>query len=565
MRERLVDPPRSATALRGAGTKFSPTLRAGRSLFPSRLRGHPGLRGLGCPGSGSLEGNVAGRRWHHGDCGGARQSFSASSGPGRRGAEPAPLAAGGVYRDAGLTAYVGRFGGRLSPRRGCAAGGGSRCSIRRGQRLRAAGGRSSSPGGARPRQRRGRARRRPRPRDRPAVAGDGPALRVRAARRAADSRPTGSAWPISPAPATTRRAQADVLRTLLASQELEAALSGGDPRRRLGGRDHPALADRLRQAARGRAGSAGTGRAATGGARGGRFSRRSTAWCSATGRHRGSCAGGLRPSRARFAFDPPRGYAVVNAPDLVAARGRGTRCCSSTAGPTRAATPRLPRPRLGAGDRARGRRRRDRRPAGRSRSAACRRRRRLSLANGGSRRVADLTVVRYGGRLYRLTGCLRAGGRHRGGGAGGGGGELPAADAGRGGGGAAARVRIHRIAAGDDVTAMAAACRRAASRAKFELINGLRPGRNLRVGTRSSSSASDRKGRSAQGEAERPGGGEGRESEDEEGEAGEEQKGAGGIGAGAARPRCGRRRSASGCRAAARGSRAASRRGGCRR
>jgi predicted Zn-dependent protease len=44
------------------------------------------------------------------------------------------------------------------------------------------------------------------------------------------------------------------------------------------------------------------------------------------------------------------------------------------------------------------------------------------------------------------------------------------------------RIRIHRIAEGDDVAAMAAAMPVPAPRATFDLINGLAPGRVLRVG-----------------------------------------------------------------------------------
>jgi predicted Zn-dependent protease len=107
---------------------------------------------------------------------------------------------------------------------------------------------------------------------------------------------------------------------------------------------------------------------------------------------------------------------------------------------------------------------------------------RLPLASGGSRRVAELTVVRHRGRLYRLTALYEPGdgaaadalGRavasFR---------PLSAAEAARA---APLRIRIHRIAPGDDVAAMAAAMPVPAPRATFDLINGLRPGRGLRVG-----------------------------------------------------------------------------------
>ena len=108
---------------------------------------------------------------------------------------------------------------------------------------------------------------------------------------------------------------------------------------------------------------------------------------------------------------------------------------------------------------------------------------RLPLASDGSRRIADLTVVRYRGRLYRLTGLYqpgatasgaalaRAAATFR---------PLSRAEAARH---PPLRIRVHRIAAGDDVARMASGMPvGAASRAKFDLINGLRPGRGLRVG-----------------------------------------------------------------------------------
>ena len=280
-------------------------------------------------------------------------------------------------------------------------------------------------------------------------------------------------------------AQVDVLRTLLASQELETALAGGDPRRAgSGGRDHPALADRLRQAARGLAGVGGDG-ARGDGARGrGAYLAAIDGMVFGDGPAQGSCTGGLRPPRPALRLRPAAGL-----------RGRQRARLHRRQRATHGDDAPRQRPRPG-GDPATYLVRgwvpeiargvgaggldgpRPLRIGGLPAAEA-----RLSLANGGSRGLADLTVIRYRGRLDRLTGLYEPG-------------DAAAAAAlaraaasfrplSRGEAAAAPplRIRIHRIAAGDDVKAMAGGMPiGAASRAWFDLINGLRPGRSLRVG-----------------------------------------------------------------------------------
>ena len=98
------------------------------------------------------------------------------------------------------------------------------------------------------------------------------------------------------------------------------------------------------------------------------------------------------------------------------------------------------------------------------------------------KRVADLTVVRHRGRLYHLTGLPHRAmppGRRRSRGRG----ELPVPVPLGGGDDPPPRIHIHRVARGDDITAMAAGMPvGVAPRAQFDLINGFRPGRTLRVG-----------------------------------------------------------------------------------
>ena len=105
------------------------------------------------------------------------------------------------------------------------------------------------------------------------------------------------------------------------------------------------------------------------------------------------------------------------------------------------------------------------------------------MTSEGSERVAELTVVRLGDRFYRLTGL-----------------HLPSDTAGQAALVAAARsfrplskaeaarvsplrLRIHRVARGEDVAALAASMPVGpAAREQFDVMNGLADGGALRAG-----------------------------------------------------------------------------------
>jgi predicted Zn-dependent protease len=105
------------------------------------------------------------------------------------------------------------------------------------------------------------------------------------------------------------------------------------------------------------------------------------------------------------------------------------------------------------------------------------------MTSGGSARVAELTVVRLGDRLYRLTGlrqpgdaaaqaALAAAARSFR--------PLSRAEASRM---EPLRLRIHRIARGEEVAALASAMPVGPqARARFDLMNGLADGGTLRAG-----------------------------------------------------------------------------------
>ncbi len=404
--------------------------------------------------------------------------------PGRTEPLPSPLADAGVYRDAGLTAYVGRVGGRLLAAAGI-AGQGWRFSVldspepnafvlpdrqivvTRGMlalandeaELAAVLGHEVGH----------------------AVSGDDRRGASSTRRRAAEFEADRLGMSYLARAGYDATAQADFLRALLASQVLEAKLYGGDPRRAgIGGRDHPALADRVQEATRsaeafGRAGK-----------------RDRSAYLKAIdglvwgdGPAQGFLRGRtfVHPDLG-FAFDAPAGYTLVNAPDVVSAQGPRDAILVVDSVPDPGGDPaayllRAWMPEIAVGVQAGS-------PGG-ARSlklngmAAAEAS--LPLANDGSHRVADLTVVRHRGRLYRLTGLYRPG-------------DAAAAATLR----AAAqsfrslsrseaaalpplRIAIRRIEPGEDVTAMAAGMPvGAGSRALFDVINGLRPGKSLRIG-----------------------------------------------------------------------------------
>jgi predicted Zn-dependent protease len=406
------------------------------------------------------------------------------------GAEPAPLAAGAVYRDAGLNAYVGRVGGRLlaaaglrgadwrfavldSPEANAFVLPGREIVITRGMlalvndEAELAVVLAHEIGHA--------------------VAGHGAARRA-VDRRAAELEADRLGMAYLAAAGYDAGAQVDVLRTLLASQVLEATLVGGDPA--LAGRgdgDHPALSDRLREAARAAArfGRIGTGAARDGGRARGPFLAAIDGMVFGDGPAQGFLRGRtfVHPE-LRFAFDPPPGYAIVNQPEVVTAEGPREAMLLLDSRPDPGVDPaayviRGWVPEIAQGVAAQAvEGPRSMRIGGLPAAQA-----RVALASGSSRRVADLTVVRYGRELYRLTGLYepgdaaaaaalaKAAASFR---------PLTRAEAARA---APLRIRIHRIAAGDDVAAMARGMPvGAASRAKFDLLNGLTPGRSLRVG-----------------------------------------------------------------------------------
>ena len=314
-----------------------------------------------------------------------------------------------------------------------------------------------------------------------ALAGHRTSLRSPASRRAAELEADRIGMATVSAAGYDPAAQVDVLRTLLAAQVLAATLDGGDPRRAgQGGRDHPALSDRLRASSR-----ALGGRRAEGARARGAYLSAIDGLVFGDGQAQGFVRGAsfVHPD-LRFAFDPPPGYALANEPGAIVAEGPAEAMLLLDSVPDPGGDPAAYIARSWAPEIAMG--------VGTGGLTALRAlelgglpaaRARLPLASDGSRRIADLTVVRHRGRLYRLTGLYRPGD------------AAAAAALSR----AAAsfrpltraeaaqppplRIRIHRIAAGDDVAGMASAMPvGAGSRAKFDLINGLSPGRSLRVG-----------------------------------------------------------------------------------
>lgn len=275
-------------------------------------------------------------------------------------------------------------------------------------------------------------------------------------------------------------AQPDFLWILLANHRLAVRLAGGDPASGASsGSGHPALADRLTVAEREAAELPSRGR------------RARAAYLAAIdglvwgdGPAQGFVSGGtfVQPELG-FAFDAPLGFALSNGPDAVVANGPGGAIFLLDSVPDPGGSPEgyllhdwvpeiaqgitasaisgLRATRVNGLDAAQGR---------------------LALTGEQSERVADLTVVRLGGRLYRLTGLHRAGdtaGASALGAAATSFRSLTPAEARRA---EPLRLRIHRIAPGEDVLALAEGMPVEAPRATFDLLNGLRPGRSLRLG-----------------------------------------------------------------------------------
>lgn len=312
-----------------------------------------------------------------------------------------------------------------------------------------------------------------------AVSGDAEHVMPEAERRTAEFRADRLGMSYLEGAGYDARAQADFLRTLLANHRLAVRLAGGDPATAgSGGSGHPALADRLTVADREAAG-----------APHGRRDR--DAYLAAIdglvwgdGPAQGFVSGRtfVQPG-LHFAFDAPLGYVLTNRSDAVIANGPKEAILLLDSVPDPGGDPAdylLHRwvPEIGqgitagavAGLRAA-------RVNGLDAAQA-----HVTLRGDHSERVADLTVIRMGGRLFRLTGLHRpsdATGRA----------TLAAAvesfrplSPAEARGAEPLRLRVHRITAGEDVTALANGMPVEASRQTFDLLNGLRPGKVLRVG-----------------------------------------------------------------------------------
>lgn len=312
-----------------------------------------------------------------------------------------------------------------------------------------------------------------------ALAGDAAAQMGERARRKAELAADRVAMTLMTRAGYDPAAEADFLATLLAAHGLEARIAGRAPDDDAAS-DHPALGDRL-ALARERLAEAGT----AGGA------RRQAAYLAAIdGMTWGDGpAQGFMRGRAflhpelRFAFEAPKGYQVANRPDAVIAAGPDGALLLLDSLPDPGGSPEAYLvggwvPEIARGVRA-GPVEALRRLTLHGMAAA---QGMLPLASRGSSRVAELTVVRHGGRFYRLTGL------HQPGDAAGAAALAEAAASFRSLSKAEAaearplRIRIHRVARGDDIAAMAAAMPVPAARAEFEVMNGLRPGDALRVG-----------------------------------------------------------------------------------
>ena len=311
------------------------------------------------------------------------------------------------------------------------------------------------------------------------LAGDGTTPESARARRAAEVAADRTGLRLLTGAGYDPGAQADFLTTLLASRALEARLRGrdADPG---GAPDHPALADRLNAARREAGAAAGAGL------------RNRAAYLAAIdgmtwgdGPAQGFVRGRsfVHPELG-FAFDAPAGYAVANLPDAVVASGPdgamllmdsvadpgGIACGLSGAGLGARDRPRDPR--RAAPGAAPGQAQRARHGAGPARDGLGRQRAGRG-ADGGAARGPPLPA-------HRAAPARR---RRRAGGAGGGGAELPAAFQAEAARLPPLRLRIHRLARGEDVAALAAAMPVGPqARARFEVMNGLAGGGTLRAG-----------------------------------------------------------------------------------
>ncbi|MFO1143215.1 MAG: M48 family metalloprotease [Amaricoccus sp.] len=305
-----------------------------------------------------------------------------------------------------------------------------------------------------------------------ALAGDAVEARTDAQRRAAEFAADRAGMQLLARAGYDPAAQVDFLRTDLAVRLLEGGADGGA--------NHPALTERLRRA---RADAAAM--AAPGGRRDrARFLAAidGLAWGGDPARGFLDGRSFVHPSR-RFAFETPAGYAVANQPGALIANGPDGAVLTLDSLPDPGGPPERYLihgwvPEIARGVEAG--------PLealrGISLNGMPAAQGQLPLASPGSSRIADLTVVRHDGRLYRLSGL-----------------HVPGDRAGAAALAAAAasfrplssreaaryrtlRIRIHRIARGEDVAAIAAGMPVDPSRPWFDVLNGLAPGENLRVG-----------------------------------------------------------------------------------
>ena len=185
----------------------------------------------------------------------------------------------------------------------------------------------------------------------------------------------------------------------------------------------------------------------------------------------------------RFAFEAPAGYALANRPDAVIVSGPAGAMLLLDSLPDPGGSPERYLvdgwvPEIARGVRA-GPLEATRAMLLNGMAAA---QGQLPLASRGSARVAELTVVRHDGRFFRLTGLhapndtrgaaalAAAAASFR---------SLPAREAAEL---RPLRVRVHKIARGEDVASLARSMPIPAARAWFDVLNGLEPGDQLRVG-----------------------------------------------------------------------------------
>ena len=306
-----------------------------------------------------------------------------------------------------------------------------------------------------------------------ALAGDAVKARTDAQRRAAEFAADRTGMRLIARAGYDPVAQVDFLRTDLAVRLLEGGADGGAA-------NHPALAERLRRA---RADAARM--AAPGGRRDrGRFLAAidGLVWGGDPTRGFQDGRSFVHPDR-RYAFETPAGYSVANQPGALIANGPDGAVLTLDSLPDPGGSPERYLSRGWVPEIARGV---EAGPLeslrGLSLNGMPAAQGQLPLASPGSTRVAELTVVRHDGRLYRLSGLHVPGDRT-------GAAALAAATAsfrplsvGEAARYRTLRLRIHRIARGEDVVAIAAGMPVNPSRPWFDVLNGLAPGASLRVG-----------------------------------------------------------------------------------